>query len=152
MRPVPASFLLTLIVALCLLCAWQWNREVELRKVIADERSRLESLQVERDEIEARVRTADAAILQLTGSLNELRANSISKKEQEEVMGQNKRMSEVIGKQSTLITDQNASINKANTAIQQANETIKKVTMERDGLAKQLNEVTARYNALAKKP
>jgi chromosome segregation ATPase len=139
------------MVALCLLCAWQWHRETELRKVVADQSSQLESLQAERDEIEARVRTADAAILQLTGSINELRANSITKKEQEEVMGQNKRMSEVIGKQSALITDQNAAITKANTAIQQANETIKKVTLERDSLAKQLNDVTARYNALGKK-
>src|SRR5690349_14668118 len=136
MRPVPASLLIMLIVALCLLCAWQWHRETELRKVLVDQRIQLESVQAERDEIEARVHTADAAILQLTGSLNELRANSITKKEQDEVMGQNKRMSDVIGKQSALITDQNASITKANGAIQQANETIKKVTLERDGLAK----------------
>src|SRR4051794_33922926 len=117
MRPVPASFMIILIVALCLLCSWQWHRETGLRKVVADERSQLESLQVERDEIEARVRTADAAILQLTGSLNELRANSVTKKEKEDVMGQNNRMSEVVAKQNALITDQNASINKANTAI-----------------------------------
>src|SRR4051812_20354077 len=132
MRPLPASFLITLILALCLLCAWQWHRETGLRNVVAAERSQVESLQVERDDIEARVRTADAAILQLTASLNELRANSVTKKEKEDVMGQNNRMSEVIGKQGALITEQNASINKANTAIQQANETIKKVTLERD--------------------
>ena len=151
MRPVPASFLLTLIVALCALCAWQWNREVALRKIVVEQRGELESLRASRDEIETRVRTADAEILRLTGSLNELRTNSIPKQEHEDVQDQNKRMSEAIAKQNALITEQNESIAKANTAIQQANETIKKVTTERDGLAKQLNEVTERYNALARK-
>jgi methyl-accepting chemotaxis protein len=151
MRPVPATFLLTLIVALCVLCAWQWNREVQLRKIVVDQRGELESLRASRDEIETRVRTADAEILRLTGSLNELRGNSVPKLEHEEVLEQSKRMSDAITKQNALITEQNESIAKANAGIQQANETIKKVTTERDGLAKQLNEVTERYNALAKK-
>ena len=151
MRPVPVPFLLTLVVGLCFLCAWQWHRETELRKIVVAQREELDLLKAEREEVDTRVRAADAEILRLTGSLNEVRANSVSKQEHEDLSQQNKRMGEMIEKQNALITSQNESIAKANTGIEQANESIKKLTGERDALAKRINEVTERYNALAKK-
>ena len=120
MRPVPLSFLLTLIVALCVLCAWQWQREIELRKIVAQQGGELQSLRAQRDEIDARVEAADAEILRLTGSLNELRASSVAKQEHEELLLQAKQMSEAITKQNALITEQNDSITKANEAIQKS--------------------------------
>ena len=32
-RPVPLAILLLLLVGLCGLCAWQWNREEQLREL-----------------------------------------------------------------------------------------------------------------------
>jgi chromosome segregation ATPase len=151
MRPVPASFLLILIVALCVLCSWQWQREMGLRKIVNRQAAELQVLQAERDEIESRVRAADAEILRLTGSLNELRTNSVAKQEHEELVDQARRMNEAITKQNAMITEQNEAIAKANESIQRANETIKSLTTERDGLVKRINEVTEKYNALAKK-
>jgi hypothetical protein len=120
MRPVPASFLLILIVALCVLCSWQWQREMGLRTIVNRQAGELQVLQAERDEIESRVRAADAEILRLTGSLHELRGNSVARQEHEELLDQAKRMNEAIGKQSALITEQNEAIAKANEAIQGA--------------------------------
>lgn len=151
MRPVPASFLLILIVALCVLCSWQWQREMGLRKIVNRQATELQTLQAERDEIESRVRAADAEILRLTGSMNELRGNSVAKQEHDDLLDQARRMNEAITKQNTMITEQNEAIAKANESIQRANETIKNLTTERDELVRRINEVTDKYNALAKK-
>jgi hypothetical protein len=151
MRPVPQTFLLCLIVALCVLCSWQWQRETKLRQIAGQQAAELQRLKAERDEIESRVRAADAEILRLTGSLNELRGNSVAKHEHEEVLQANAAMRDAIAKQNALVMEQNAAITRANDAIQRGNETIKNLTAERDALAKRINEVTDKYNALAKK-
>lgn len=151
MKPVPSSLLLVLLLALCGLCAWQWHRESELRKLHIAAMSEVVHLATQRDELEVRVKAADAEILRLTGALAELRANSVAKQLHEEVLTANTAMRDSIEKQNRVILEQNNSITKANTAIQQANENLKKVVVEREALAKRVNEVTALYNALAKK-
>lgn len=151
MKPVPSSVLLMLLLALCGLCAWQWHRESELRLIVNAKLLALEQVTSQRDDLEARVKAADAEILRLTGALAELRANSVAKQLHEDVVAANTQMREVLSKQNAVITEQNDRLAKANGAILQANENLKKVTAERDALAKKINEVTALYNALAKK-
>jgi chromosome segregation ATPase len=151
MKPVPSSFLIVLLLALCGLCAWQWHRESELRLLLTAKLTEVQQLSVQRDELETRVKAADAEILRLTGALADLRANSVDKQLHEDVVAANAQMREAIEKQNTAIKDQNESLAKANAAIRLANDNIKKVVAEREALAKRINEVTALYNALAKK-
>jgi len=151
MKPVPSSFLIVLLLALCGLCAWQWHRESELRLLLTAKLTEVQQLSVQRDELETRVKAADAEILRLTGALADLRANSVDKQLHEDVVAANAQMRENLGKTSAVITEQNERLAKANTAILQANENLKKVAAERDALAKKVNDVTALYNALAKK-
>lgn len=150
MKPVPSSLLLVLLLALCGLCAWQWQRESALRRIVSTQLAEVNQLVAERSELESRAKAADAEILRLTGTLAELKANSVDKQTHDEVLAANTTMRESIEKQNTAIKDLNETIAKASLAIQQANESITKLTTERDALAKRLNEVTAKYNALAK--
>ncbi|CAN5135316.1 hypothetical protein BH23VER1_BH23VER1_32090 [soil metagenome] len=149
MRPIPTPVLLALLLALCALSAWQWHREGELRTLARDQASDLASLNAERDELEARTKAADAEILRLTGSLSDLRTNSVAAAENEETLESNAQLSEAVRERNTLITEQNEAITEANAAIETANATITKLAAERDDLAEKLNEVTARYNKLA---
>jgi len=151
MKPVPSSVLIVLLLALCGLCAWQWHRESQLRTLHLAALAEVIQLSTQRDELETRVKAADAEILRLTGALAELRANSVAKPLHEDVVAANTQMRETLGKTSAVITEQNERLAKANTAILQANENLKKVAAERDALAKKVNDVTALYNALAKK-
>jgi DNA repair exonuclease SbcCD ATPase subunit len=151
MKPVPSSFLIVLLLALCGLCAWQWHRESELRLLLKAKLTEVQQLSIQRNELETRVKAADAEILRLTGALADLRANSVDKQLHEDVVAANAQMREAIEKQNMAIKDQNESLAKANAAIRLANENLKKVVAEREALAKRINEVTALYNALAKK-
>lgn len=152
MRPIPSSFLTVLLLAFCGLCAWQWHRETELRKIVTQQTVDLAHLTSERAEMETRIMATDAEILRLTGSLNDLRTNSVSRQEHEDVLQANLKMRESIETQNKLIKEQNEKLTTANASILQANETIKKITAERDATAKKLNEVTALYNKLATDP
>ena len=151
MKPVPASLLSVLLLALCCLCGWQWHRESQLRALHNAALAEVMQLSTQRDDLETRVKAADAEILRLTGALAELRANSVAKQLHDDVVAANMQMRETLGKQNAVITEQNDRLAKANAAILQANENLMKVTAERDSLAKKVNEVTALYNALAKK-
>lgn len=150
MKPVPNSLMVVLVLSLCGLCGWQWMREVALREISNMERVELASALKQRDELESRVKAADTEILRLTGSLNEVRANSLSKEDHDAMTAENGKMREGIEKQNAVILEQNEKINQANVTIQQANDNIKKLNAERDSLAKKVNEVTALYNKLAK--
>lgn len=150
MKPVPNIMLSLLLLALCALCVWQWNRESQLRTLAASQRDQLSVLSTKRDELESRVKAADGEVLRITASLAELRANSASKDAHAEALQANTMLRDTIAKQNAAITQQNELIAKQNTVIQQANDSTKKLTTERDELAKRLNEVTARYNKIAK--
>lgn len=150
MKPVPNILLSLLLIALCGLCGWQWHRETQLRSLAATQRDELIALHQKHDELEARVKAADAEVLRLTQSLADLRANSVSKTTHAEVVEANTKLRAMITKQNAAITQQNELISKQNTTIQTANENLKKLAAERDDLAKRLNEVTALYNKLVK--
>ena len=152
MRPLPSSFLALLLLAFCALCAVQWHRETELRKIVAQQTVDMARLTSEREEIDARVMAADAEILRLTGALNDLRTNSVSRQEHEDVMQANAQMRSSIETQNKVIKEQNEKLTVANASILQANETIKQLTTERDEAARKLNEVTVLYNKLASAP
>lgn len=151
MKPVPNIVLSLLLVGLCGLCVWQWDRESKLRALAASQRDQLTTLTSQRDELEARVKTADAEVLRLTSSLAELRAKSVSKDIHAEALKANSHLRENLVKQNTAITQQNELITKQNTSIQQANESLRKLATERDELAKRLNDLTALYNKLLTK-
>lgn len=148
MKPVPNIVLSMLLVALCGLCAWQWDRESKLRNVVSSQREQITRLTTQCDELEARVKAADAEVLRITSSLAELRANSVSKETHAEALQANSLLRENLVKQNTAITQQNELITKQNASIEQANDGLKKLASERDDLAKRLNAVTALYNQL----
>ena len=152
MRPVPNLILSLLLLALCGLCAWQWNRESRLRSLAAAQHDEITAITTERDELQSRVKAADAEVLRITASLAEQRASSVSKETHAEILQANMTLRDAANKQGTMITEQNELLAKQNTAMQQANESIKKLSTARDDLAKRLNEVTALYNKLAKPP
>lgn len=152
MRPVPNLILSLLLLALCGLCAWQWNRESRLRSLAAAQRDEVTALTTERDELQSRVKAADVEVLRITASLAELRGNSVSKENHAQILKANTTLRDAASKQSMMITEQNELLAKQNTAMQQANESIKKLSAARDDLAKRLNEVTALYNKLPKPP
>jgi DNA repair exonuclease SbcCD ATPase subunit len=150
MKPVPNILLSALLLALCGLCFWQWHREGQLRVLVAAQAAQLTALTVKRDELEARVKAADAEVLRITASLAELRASSVSKEVYEEALQANTALRESVVKQNTAITQQNELITKQNASIEQANDNLKKLITERDDIAKRLNDLTALYNKLAK--
>ena len=150
MKPVPNLILSALLVALCGLCFWQWHREARLRALVSSQGDQLVALTGMRDDLEARVKAADAEVLRITASMAELRANSVSKEVHDEVLKANATLRESAIKQNAAITQQNELITKQNASIQQANDNLKKLITERDDLAKRLNELTALYNKLAK--
>ena len=150
MKPVPNLILSALLIALCGLCFWQWHREARLRALVSSQGDQLVALTGMRDDLEARVKAADAEVLCITASMAELRANSVSKEVHDEVLKANATLRESAIKQNAAITQQNELITKQNASIQQANDNLKKLITERDDLAKRLNELTALYNKLAK--
>lgn len=156
MRPVSSLVLTLLLIALCGLCGVQWWRESELRRLAEKQRDDIVRHEATQMEQESRIKAADGEILRLTGSLAELRTNSVSKEEFEELKEAAENHVAVINKQNETILQQNENITKQNEALErfnaavlQANETIKTLTNQRDDLAKRLNEVTAQYNKLA---
>lgn len=150
MKPVPNILLSVLLIALCGLCGWQWDRESNLRLLLKDKITAVNALTTQRDELETRVKAADAEVLRITASLAELRANSVSKDTHAEALQANTLLRENVTKQNAAITQQNELITRQNTSIQQANESLKKLVIDRDDLAKRLNDVTAMYNKLVK--
>ena len=150
MRPVPNVILSVLLLALCGLCLWQWNRESQLRALAGGQRDQITTLSVRCDELESRVKAADGEVLRITAGLADLRANSVSKDIHAEALDANVHLKEIVEKQNAAITQQNELLAKQNTAIHQGNDGLKKLAAERDELAKKLNEVTALYNKLAK--
>lgn len=159
MRPLSQTVLILLIAALCGLSVWQWWRESDLRQITAQQQNEIGKITGERQEMESRIKEANLEILRLTASVTDMRANSVSKEALDEQIQHQKKLSETLERQGTVLLQQNESITKQNeaiatqnTAIKQANETIKKLVEERDKLVKQVNDVTARYNELAKGP
>ncbi|MEY4483835.1 MAG: hypothetical protein RL693_1287 [Verrucomicrobiota bacterium] len=151
MKPVPNRILSLLLFALCGLLAWQWARESKLRLLLNNKVTESNQYASQREELESRVKAADAELLRISGSLGELRSNSVSKEIHTEAQEANTALRDTAIRQNAAITQQNEFINKQNDGVQKANDNIRKLTTERDELAKRLNDVTAKYNELIKK-
>ena len=156
MRPVSSLILTLLLIAICGLCGVQWWRESELRHIAEKQRDDLVRQEAVQLEQETRIKSADAEILRLTGSLAEMRTTSVAKQEFDELRTAAEGHVATINKQNGIIIEQNESIKKQNemmeqfnASVLQANENIKILTAQRDDLARRLNELTAQYNKLA---
>ena len=151
MRSVPPSVLLGLLLAMCGLCGVQWWRESQLRALSVTLRQNLSSTTAERDQLNARVKAADAEILRLNAAFNELRANSAPKADLEAATTANTKLKAQVVTANEALARQNDALQQQAAAIQKANDIIKKTADERDDLARKTNEITVQYNALLKK-
>ena len=151
MRSVPPSVLLGLLLAMCGLCGVQWWRESQLRDLSVTLRQDLSSATAERDQLNARVKAADAEILRLNAAFNELRANSAPKADLEAAIEATAKLKAQVVTANEALARQNDALQQQTAAIQKANDIIKKTASERDDLARKVNEITVQYNALLKK-
>lgn len=150
-RPVPLAILLLLLLGLCGLCAWQWNREELLRVLTRSQLSEIEGLKKALDESSLRAKAADAEILRLTEALNEIKTASVAKTQYDEAVAVAQTMREGVVKQNAALKEQQEALLKSQAAATKANQTIERLTGERDGLGQKLNALTQQYNSLAKR-
>ncbi len=158
MRSFSLTVLFFLLLGMCGLCAVQWWRESDLRQVALAQRTDLEKVSAQRNELNERIKAADAETLRVTTAFTELRANSVPKADLDTALTANEQLKAQIQTQNQAITQQNEALKKQNEALKQqaeviskANDTIRRVAEERDELVKKANEITAKYNALLKK-
>ena len=149
MKSAPVPLLSCLLLALCVLCGWQWQRENSLRHISQHAQQELQQLRAEQAEREARVEAANAEILRLTGTLTELRAASVSRSELETAHNEQTRLQLELDQKSKVLAEQNAIVHQANRTIESANESIRRLTQERDATVQKLNALQAKYNQLA---
>ncbi len=150
-RPVPLGILLLLLLGLCGLCAWQWNREEQLRDLTRRQLAENTDLRKALEENSARAKAGDAEILRLTEALSEIKTASVSKAQYDEALAAAQTMRDGILKQNAALKDQQEALLKSNAAVAQANQAIEKLATERDGLTQKLNALTLQYNKLVKR-
>jgi uncharacterized phage infection (PIP) family protein YhgE len=150
-RPVPLSILMLLLLGLCGLCAWQWQREEQLRDLTHRQLAEITGLHKTLEENVARAKAADAEILRLTEALNEIKTASVAKSQYDEALDAAQKMREGVLKQNTAIKQQQEALTKANATIAEANRTVEKLVAERDGLSQKLNALAQQYNKLVKR-
>ena len=150
-RPVPLGILLLLLLGLCGLCAWQWNREELLRDLTRRQLAENTDLRKAFEENSARAKAADAEILRLTETLSEIKTASVAKSQYDEALAAAQTLREGVLKQNAALKDQQEALLKSNAAVTQANQAIEKLAAERDGLTQKLNALTLQYNKLVKR-
>jgi chromosome segregation ATPase len=150
-RPVPLAILLLLLLGLCGLCAWQWNREELLRDLTRRQLAENGDLRKALEETSARAKAGDAEILRLTETLSEIKTASVAKAQYDEALAAAQTMREGVLKQNAALKEQQEALLKANAAVAQANQAIEKTAAERDGLSQKLNALTLQYNRLVKR-
>ena len=150
-RPVPLGILLLLLLGLCGLCAWQWNREEQLRDLTRRQLAENADLRKALDENSARAKAGDAEILRLTETLSEIKTASVAKSQYDEALAAAQTLREGVVKQNAALKEQQEALLKANAAVAQANQAIEKLAAERDGLTQKLNALTLQYNKLVKR-
>ena len=150
-RPVPLGILLLLLLGLCGLCAWQWNREELLRDLTRRQLAENTDLRKALEENSARAKAGDAEILRLTETLSEIKTASVAKSQYDEALAAAQTLREGVLKQNTALKDQQEALLKSNAAVTQANQAIEKLAAERDGLTQKLTALTLQYNKLVKR-
>ena len=150
-RPVPLGILLLLLLGLCGLCAWQWNREEQLRDLTRRQLAENADLRKALDENSARAKAGDAEILRLTETLSDIKTASVAKSQYDEALAAAQTMREGVLKQNAALKEQQEALLKANAAVAQANQSVEKLAAERDGFIQKLNALTLQYNKLVKR-
>ena len=150
-RPVPLGILLLLLLGLCGLCAWQWNREEQLRDLTRRQLAENADLRKALDENSARAKAGDAEILRLTETLSDIKTASVAKSQYDEALAAAQTMREGVLKQNAALKEQQEALLKANAAVAQANHAIEKTAAERDGFIQKLNALTLQDNKLVKR-
>ena len=150
-RPVPLGILLLLLLGLCGLCAWQWNREELLRDLTRRQLAENADLRKALEENSARAKAGDAEILRLTETLSDIKTASVAKSQYDEALAAAQTMREGVLKQNAALKEQQEALLKANAAVAQANRGVEKLAAERDGLIQKLNALTLQYNKLVKR-
>jgi hypothetical protein len=133
------------------LCAWQWNREEQLRDLTRRQLAENADLRKALDENSARAKAGDAEILRLTETLSDIKTASVAKSQYDEALAAAQTMREGVLKQNAALKEQQEALLKANAAVAQANHAIEKTAAERDGLSQKLNALTLQYNKLVKR-
>ena len=158
MRSFSLTVLFFLLLGMCGLCAVQWWRESKLRELALSTRGEITTLTRERNDLNDRLKAADAEMLRVTTAFTELRTNSVPKAELDAAVTANdmlkariQEQSQAIARQNEALKQQNELLQKQAESVKKANGTIQQVTSERDDLVKKANDATARYNALLKK-
>jgi chromosome segregation ATPase len=146
MKPFSPLLLGGLILALCGLCLWQWQRESSIRQLATEQQSEITTLRTSFSEAEARAQSANAEILRLTGTVQELRTTSIPKATHDETLASLDQLKKHIEQQAQAITQRDQIVTKNNDVTAQANTAISKLTRERDDLAKRVNDLTKKLN------
>ena len=150
-RPVPLGILLLLLLGLCGLCAWQWNREELLRDLTRRQLAENTDLRKALEENSARAKAGDAEILRLTETLSEIKTASVAKSQYDEALAAAQTLREGVLKQNAVLKEQQEALLKANAAVVQANQSVEKLAAERDGFIQKLNALTLQYNKLVKR-
>ena len=155
-----------LALALCALCAVQWQREASLRREAGGRARMLAEKDQKISALEARLKQWDAEIARLDAHVKELSATGVTNQTTIAAAQRAQRLAEIAaehaGKQlashQVLIEQQNVSLKKQNEAITQQNEAIqrqnaliKQLGEERNRLAEQLNQRTREHNAVVEK-
>jgi predicted nuclease with TOPRIM domain len=144
-RSAPIIFI-ALVAAFCGLCLWQWQRESALRDLAVGQERELIELRSDCADAEFRAQVANAEILRLTGAVSELRQNTVPQQTLDETRAALQELRDHVAKQAAAITQRDQNLTKMNETTVQANAMMKKLTQERDELARRLNEVTRLYN------
>ena len=172
MKNLPANLVLTLALALCALCGFQWVREARLRvEIVSLQQTRQSQAQAlansevlakryeaEVARLDARVKewehadqTNAAAIAALQTTLRK------AEKEDESLRSEMTGYKEAVERQNDNVRKANEIINQQNASIKEQNESLKRLAAERNdiveklnGRTREFNDVVAKYNDLVK--
>lgn len=152
------SLLIVFALALCALCAWQWNNQVDLHKSLTSLTQSNYDLTVSIRGYTNSIGVLDRQVAQMDARLTELRdtikSNNASSFTLQEENARLKTFSEQYSNAVVALQNQ---IKQANDSIRRQNESVKGLVAERDEYVKRLNEsikerneIVGKYNELVK--
>jgi len=153
------NLLIGFALALCVLVAFQWHREAQLRQEL---QTLTDNLQKQREAVlgmEGTVKRNEAEILRLDGLKNQL--NELAKTNKAEILklkadlqksdADFNRMTKQIEDYKSALETANNSIKQQNESVLKQNEDMKKLTAEHNEVVLKFNKMAEEYNELVKK-
>ncbi len=179
MKRLLNTLLVLISLALCAVSFEQWRREARLRGHITDLIKRLEAENAAKVEAQRKVREyereierinalraeVEAKLVEITREFNELTGDNIARgitiaiymRELMHSQANYTAAQSALGQGSAVLKDHNAAVTAQNSAIEKQNALLKQLTNERDAAIEKLNvrtrefnELTEKYNKLAK--